>query len=412
MVKKKILLSVAFGVLAVGSLACLGNSYRGFSRVSASPNTIEFNATTNNFASIGNGMVAYTYLNNPIAVGVSGLEDLTAYEDGAFTIAPTGYVENVDPITGITSVVVNTANSEDVVCKLGYLNDGNCLWVEDVVLGDESTFDFNNTQPDFLRFTNANAEPVSIVSIKIDFACSAQSNIWEVKGSFNSWGDGLKMYYNYSYEYIETTDQWMLKGVSFDKNAQFKFHNPAESIWVGVQNAEISDSEGSAKKAGQISGTDNIMVKTAITTDLYLKITRGATPSYSIWIKEDPNAEPVEQVTAYEFQVVGNTSQTGNWSMGNGFKFVLNEEKSTASSLHYETTITFAANDLFKICCIESGQWIGHNWGRHASTSNITNDGENFKVVTAGTYLIELKNVSPTFGETGCWDLEIEFTLK
>ena len=412
MVKKKLFLSLAIGTLVVGSAAFLGNNVAKFSRLSATPNTLEFSATTNNFEAIGAaGLKAFTSLNNPIDVNVSSLEDVSAYSDGAFTIAANGYIENVMPVTGITSVTADTANGEELKCGLGYLDKETCLWVEDVVLGDNKTFNFNNTHPDFLRITNSNEEAVSVVSVKIQYECASQANIWEVKGSFNSWGDGIKMFYHYSYENIATEDEWMLTNVTFAKNDQFKFHNPSKSAWVGANNATISDSEGSAKKAGQISGSDNIMVKTGITTDLYLKISRDATPKYNIWVKEDTNAEPVEEINAYEFQVVGSTTATGNWSIGSGHKFTLDETKSTATKLYYTTTITFAKGDLFKICCIESGQWIGDNWGRHTATSNIGKDGENFKVVTAGTYLIELNGVSPKFGDSG-WDLSIVFKLQ
>ena len=412
MVKKKIFISLALGASIVGSVAILGNTAGKFDRLVASPNTLEFSATTNNYEAIGAaGLKALTSLNNPIDVNFSNSEDVSAYSDGAFTLAANGYIENSMPVTGITSVTVDTANGEDVKCGLGYFNAESCLWVEDVVLGDTKTFNFNNTHPDFLRITNNNAEAVSFVSIKIQYECASQANIWELKGSFNSWGDGVKMYYHYSYENIATEDEWMLTNFSFAKNDQFKFHNPSQSAWVGAGNATISDADGSAKKAGQISGTDNIMVKTAITTDLYLKVTRDATPKYSIWVKEDTNAEPVEEINAYEFQVVGSTSATGNWSIGNGHKFTLDETKSTATTLYYTTTIKLNSGDLFKICCIESGQWIGDNWGRHQTNSNIGKSGENFKVNTTGTYLIELNGVSPKFGDNG-WDLSIVFTLQ
>lgn len=299
MVKKKIIVfSALAGVLALGAAALFANNAQRLERINATNYVLEMNADTNSYEDIAaNEGVAYTALGNPIEIGTSKAENVwEAYEGGAFTLLGGGQININTALTGITSITIDTANGEDLYVVLGYASHTEVS--ESVVVADDAPFDFNNTQPNYISITNPKANPVSVVSVKINYNCAPQANIWEVKGSFNDWGDGMKMIYNYSYEHIDTQDQWMIKGVELEKGKEFKLRNG--DTWLGV--GSLDSGEGSAVAAGQLAGSNNIIAMADITVDIYLKVTRGETPTYSIWIGADPDAE-VEEAQSYPIYV-------------------------------------------------------------------------------------------------------------
>lgn len=306
--KKKILLfSALVGFLAVTLL--VGTSSKGLNliRTTATDSyTLVFNAEKNDYAEITSyqdGLYATTSIGNKVSLAVSDLADFAAYEDGAFTIAAGGYVENTTGISGITAVTAHTAGGEALKLHLGY--DGT-TYLETVTLsGEGSAFEFDHTQPNYLRFENDSEAAISITSISVEYTCVEQGTIYEVLGTHNNWTGGItdRLYYNYSYENISYEDQWMIKGLTLENGAEFKIHGNGE--WYGTE--ILSSSSGSAVAAGQLGGSGNIEVlANSITMDIYFKFNRDATENkYSMWIGADPNAEvPEVETETYRVYVV------------------------------------------------------------------------------------------------------------
>lgn len=323
MAKKKIILfSTLVGALSLGAVALLGYNVKDLQRLTATQYVLEFSAEKNGFNDLmANELQAFTSSKNAIKVSAEPAVGVTAFEDGAFTVAAGTYFQNDTPITGIQSVLVDTANGETLSCSLGYVEGTEINWVETVILADEKSFDFNMTQPSHLRFINDNEEAVSINSFKVSYSCEAQDNIVELKGSFNEWGAGTKMYYNYSYENLSYEDQWMIKGVELKAGTEFKFHEPAkgDSGWFGYEVLGLG--EGSAAAVGQIVSGENGNLKAAfdITVDMYFKYNRDG-GTYSAWIGQDPNGETAEvpEVETYKVYCVTPGWETVNVHMLGG----------------------------------------------------------------------------------------------
>ena len=323
MAKKKIILfSTLVGALSLGAVALLGYNVKDLQRLTATQYVLEFSAEKNGFNDLmANELQAYTSSKNAIKVSAEPAVGVTAFEDGAFTLAAGTYIQNDTPITGIQSVLVDTANGETLSCSLGYVEGTEINWVETVKLADEKSFDFNKTQPSHLRFINDNEEAVSINSFKVSYSCEAQDNIVELKGSFNEWGAGTKMYYNYSYENISYEDQWMIKGVELKAGTEFKFHEPAkgDSGWFGYEVLGLG--EGSAAAVGQIVSAEGGNMKAAfdITVDMYFKYNRDG-GTHSAWIGQDPNGETAEvpEGETYKVYCVAPDWETVNVHMWGG----------------------------------------------------------------------------------------------